>query len=144
MVVATIAVMNSSAAKPQQAAAPAPKPEQIRDEVRRVYAESFANEAAAPARLNNVEQVQGRLGVGRSTVFELIATNKLRSVKVGRRRLVPESALAALCLAAVLIRRQGGDPPRGRRYRATALFGPTAGPWRWGFFIRWEWLPCPH
>jgi excisionase family DNA binding protein len=87
-------VMNSSAAKPQQTAAPAPKPEQIRDEVRRVYAESFANEAAAaPARLNNVEQVQERLGVGHSTVFELIASNKLRSVKVGRRRLVPEQSL---------------------------------------------------
>jgi excisionase family DNA binding protein len=40
-----------------------------------------------------LEQVQERLGVGRSTVFELIASNKLRSVKVGRRRLVPEQSL---------------------------------------------------
>jgi excisionase family DNA binding protein len=43
--------------------------------------------------LHPVESVMERLHVGRSMVFELIATNKLRSVKVGRRRLVSESAL---------------------------------------------------
>jgi excisionase family DNA binding protein len=53
--------------------------------------------AAAAARLNaqlnTVEQVQARLNVGRSTVFALIKEKKLRSVMVGRRRLIPESAL---------------------------------------------------
>ena len=39
--------------------------------------------AAEVARLNNIEQVQTRLGVGRSTVFELIKSKKLRSVLVG-------------------------------------------------------------
>ncbi|MCV7267757.1 helix-turn-helix domain-containing protein [Mycolicibacterium doricum] len=34
-----------------------------------------------------------RLGVGRSTVFALMASGALRSCKVGRRRLVPESAI---------------------------------------------------
>jgi excisionase family DNA binding protein len=47
---------------------------------------------SAPS-LHPVESVMERLNVGRSTVFELIATNKLRSVKVGRRRLVSEAAL---------------------------------------------------
>jgi excisionase family DNA binding protein len=47
----------------------------------------------ARAQLHDVETVMERLGVGRLMVFELIATNKLRSVKVGRRRLVSESAL---------------------------------------------------
>jgi excisionase family DNA binding protein len=47
----------------------------------------------ARAQLHDVETVMERLHVGRSMVFELIATNKLRSVKVGRRRLVSESAL---------------------------------------------------
>jgi hypothetical protein len=55
--------------------------------------------ATEVARLNNVEQVMGRLGVGRSTVFELFAAEDaepgtgLRSVKIGRRRLVPEQAI---------------------------------------------------
>jgi len=45
------------------------------------------------ARLHHVESVMGRLGVGRSKVFELMASGELRSVKVGRRRLVSEAAL---------------------------------------------------
>ena len=34
-----------------------------------------------------------RLGVGRSKAFEVIASGELRSIKIGRRRLVSESAL---------------------------------------------------
>jgi excisionase family DNA binding protein len=45
------------------------------------------------ARLHHVESVMERLGVGRSKVFELMASGQLRSVKVGRRRLVSEAAL---------------------------------------------------
>jgi excisionase family DNA binding protein len=45
------------------------------------------------ARLNPVEAVMERLCLGRSTVFALMASGQLRSVKVGRRRLVPESAI---------------------------------------------------
>jgi excisionase family DNA binding protein len=45
------------------------------------------------ARLHNVESAMARLGVGRSTIFELIASGELRSVKVRRRRLIPEQAL---------------------------------------------------
>ena len=45
------------------------------------------------ARLNTVEEVMERLRIGRSTAFELIGTRQLRSVKVGRRRLVSEAAL---------------------------------------------------
>lgn len=33
------------------------------------------------------------LGVGRSTAFDLVASGQLASVRVGRRRLVPVSAL---------------------------------------------------
>jgi excisionase family DNA binding protein len=47
------------------------------------------------ARLHNVESVMQRLGVGRSKVFELMAGGELRSVKVGRRRLVSEAALCS-------------------------------------------------
>lgn len=45
------------------------------------------------ARLNTVEDVMERLRIGRSTAFELIGTRQLRSIKVGRRRLVSEAAL---------------------------------------------------
>lgn len=45
------------------------------------------------ARLHNIESVMDRLGVGRSTVFALMASGQLRSCKVGRRRLIPESAI---------------------------------------------------
>ncbi len=47
----------------------------------------------AGARLNTVEEVMERLRIGRSTAFELIGSRQLRSVKVGRRRLVSETAL---------------------------------------------------
>ena len=49
--------------------------------------------AEAVARLHNIERTQERLGVGRSKIFELIASGQLRSVRVGRRRLVPEQAI---------------------------------------------------
>jgi excisionase family DNA binding protein len=45
------------------------------------------------ARLHPVEAVMERLCLGRSKVFELIANGQLRSVQVGRRRLVSEAAL---------------------------------------------------
>jgi excisionase family DNA binding protein len=45
------------------------------------------------ARLLDIDEVMGRLGIGRSTVFGLLSSKQLRSVKVGRRRLIPEQAL---------------------------------------------------
>ena len=51
------------------------------------------NRTVVAAWLNDLKSVQQRLHVGRSTVFALVASGELRSVKIGRRRLVPESAL---------------------------------------------------
>jgi excisionase family DNA binding protein len=62
--------------------------EQLMDEVARLVAE-----ATRPGRLNQIDDVMARLGVGRSTVFGLMASGRLKSVKIGRRRLVPEQAL---------------------------------------------------
>lgn len=50
-------------------------------------------QALRTARLHSLESVMERLGVGRSKVFELISAGEIRSVKVGRRRLVSESAI---------------------------------------------------
>ncbi|MEX7470590.1 excisionase family DNA-binding protein [Mycobacterium adipatum] len=47
----------------------------------------------ANARLNSVETVIKRLGIGRSKVYEELSSGHLRSVKVGRRRLVSEAAI---------------------------------------------------
>lgn len=51
--------------------------------------------ADAPDRLLGVEDAAGVLGIGRTAAYELIARGSLRSVKVGRRRLVAASDLAA-------------------------------------------------
>lgn len=45
-------------------------------------------------RLLDVKQATQQLGVGRSTVFGLMASGELRSVKIGRRRLIPERAIS--------------------------------------------------
>lgn len=50
----------------------------------------------APDRLLTAEQAAEHLNVGRTTVYELMAAGRLRRVKVGRRTLVPSSALAEL------------------------------------------------
>jgi excisionase family DNA binding protein len=44
-------------------------------------------------RLLGMKDVQERLSIGRSTAFVLVASGQLRSVRIGRRRLVPVAAL---------------------------------------------------
>ncbi|OMC19689.1 helix-turn-helix domain-containing protein [Mycobacterium colombiense] len=44
-------------------------------------------------RLHGVPAVMERLSLGRSTVFALMTSGELRSVKVAGRRLVPEQAI---------------------------------------------------
>lgn len=43
--------------------------------------------------LLTVEQTARRLGLGRTTVFGLIRTGELRSVRIGRARRIPAEAL---------------------------------------------------
>ena len=63
----------------------------IRDEVR---AELAA--ADGPPELLSVERASQRLGIGRTAAYDAIGRGELRSVKVGRRRLIPADALAEL------------------------------------------------
>jgi excisionase family DNA binding protein len=45
------------------------------------------------ARLNSIKDIVARTALSRSTVYQEISSGRLRSVSVGRRRLIPESAL---------------------------------------------------
>jgi excisionase family DNA binding protein len=53
-----------------------------------------------------------QLSVGRNTVFNLITSKQLRSVKVGNRRLIPQSAVDQL-IADLLAASESADDPRG-------------------------------
>jgi excisionase family DNA binding protein len=47
-----------------------------------------------PDRLLSVPDAAHRIGVGRSMLYEEIAAGRLRSMKVGRRRLIPQGAIS--------------------------------------------------
>lgn len=51
-----------------------------------------------PPVLYRVDEAAGALRLSRSVLYELIRSGRLRTVKVGRRRLVPVNALAE-CVA---------------------------------------------
>lgn len=47
-------------------------------------------------RLHDIEDSRVQLGgIGRTTMFELIRTGQIRSVKIGRRRMIPQSQIDA-------------------------------------------------
>lgn len=51
--------------------------------------------AAGPDRLLGLDEAGAMLGIGRSRLYAELDAGRLRSVKVGRRRLVPGEAIAA-------------------------------------------------
>ena len=63
----------------------------LRDELR---AELEAERAPRLDRLLSVDQAAVALGLGRSLTYQEISSGRLASVRVGRRRLVPSSAVA--------------------------------------------------
>lgn len=42
--------------------------------------------------VDSIEDTAARLNVSRTTIYELISSGRLRSVKLGKRRLVPRDA----------------------------------------------------
>jgi excisionase family DNA binding protein len=51
---------------------------------------------AEPEQLLSIDRAAALAGVGRTTIYSEIGAGRLRSVKVGRRRLVPVSAIEEL------------------------------------------------
>jgi excisionase family DNA binding protein len=56
--------------------------------------EEAAPVVGAPDRLLDIESASAMLGIGRSRLYAEIGAGRLRSIKVGRRRLVPAGAIA--------------------------------------------------
>jgi excisionase family DNA binding protein len=50
--------------------------------------------AEVPERLLSIDEAARMLGIGRSRLYEEIGSGRCRSLKVGRRRLVPSSAIS--------------------------------------------------
>jgi excisionase family DNA binding protein len=48
-----------------------------------------------PLRMLSVPEAANELGISRSLTYELLSSGALRSVKIGRRRLVPREAIEA-------------------------------------------------
>jgi excisionase family DNA binding protein len=59
-----------------------------------ILAAATPEAADAPDRLLSVDEAAALLGIGRSRLYDEIAAARVRSVKVGRRRLVPSGAIA--------------------------------------------------
>lgn len=53
-----------------------------------------AQAQAGPDRLLSIDEAARALAIGRTALYGEISAGRLRSVKVGRRRLVPSSAIA--------------------------------------------------
>ena len=62
----------------------------IREEV---ALERPASPPSGPPRLLSIRDAADALGVGRSTIYTEMDAGRLRSVKVGRRRLIPSDAI---------------------------------------------------
>lgn len=71
-------------------------------------------EPAPVTLLNDLAAVAERLHLGRSTVFALLNSGELFSVKIGRKRLVPEAALIQF----VEKRMAAATQPNGRPHSA--------------------------
>lgn len=74
----------------------------IRDEIA-----AAAVPQAAPEQLLDVREAAAALGIGRTTVYGELEAGRLGSMKVGSRRKIPSSAIAAYIAG-----RNDGRPPR--------------------------------
>ena len=66
---------------------------ELADALREQLRAELAARRDDPPTLLDVPSAASALGVSRTTAYNLIASGQLRTVKVGRRRLVPRSAV---------------------------------------------------
>lgn len=68
----------------------------LSDLIEAIRAEVRSDDAPTPpARLLSIDDAAKTLGIGRTIVYSEMAAGRLASVKVGRRRLIPASAISA-------------------------------------------------
>jgi excisionase family DNA binding protein len=65
----------------------------VRAIVREIVREELAN-VGVGCRAVSVVDAARRLGIGRSALYEAIARGEVASVRIGRRRLIPEAEVA--------------------------------------------------
>ena len=65
----------------------------VRGLVDAIRAELPSTSDSEPDRLLSIPDAAGALGIGRSMLYGEISAGRLRSVKVGRRRLIPSGAI---------------------------------------------------
>jgi excisionase family DNA binding protein len=53
------------------------------------------NEHNRPPKLLSIPQAAAELGISRTSVYSLLGTGQLASVRIGRRRLIPVDAIEA-------------------------------------------------
>lgn len=87
----------------------------IRDEVRA----ELADRADGPVELLSISQAARRLGIGRTATYDAIGRGELRSIKVGRRRLVAADALTELATRGTVPHANGTAPRSNRDATAT-------------------------
>jgi excisionase family DNA binding protein len=87
----------------------------IRDDVR----VELADRIGGPPQLLSVGQAARHLGIGRTATYAAIGRGELRSLKVGRRRLIPADALAELALRGTAPNANGTAPGSNRDATAT-------------------------
>lgn len=66
---------------------------ELADAIRADVLVKLAPVANAPDRLLGIDLAADTLGIGRSATYDLLGAGRLRSVKIGRRRLVPSRAI---------------------------------------------------
>jgi excisionase family DNA binding protein len=66
---------------------------------------------AVPDQLLSVEAAAHALGVKRTRIYQELQSGRLRSIRIGRRRLIPSSAIAERVEAATAIYGDGQEVP---------------------------------